>query len=102
MEITQNHIVLKEDEIKKGFLAKGSVGFYEFESRKPSGSLIFQISDNNKKCAKALMSQSPFPTDSNNFVKENSGLIIYQKSSKGTYYFAVEAVEDCPYSVTVS
>lgn len=48
------------------------------------------------------MSRSPFPSFSNNLVKQNSGLIIYERVSKGTYYFGVEATDDCPYSVTVS
>lgn len=29
-------------------------------------------------------------------------MVIYEKSGKQTLYFMVEAVEDCPYSVTVS
>lgn len=48
------------------------------------------------------MSKNPFPTSSNYFIKENDGIIVYEKSQKSTYYFAVEAVEDCPYTVSVS
>lgn len=48
------------------------------------------------------MSKNPFPTGSNYEIKENEGTIIYEKTQKGTVYFAVEAIEDCPYSVSVS
>jgi hypothetical protein len=48
------------------------------------------------------MSNVPFPTPTNYLVKENEGTIVYQKSVSGIFYFAVEAVEDCPYSVSVS
>lgn len=27
---------------------------------------------------------------------------MYKKAGKGTYYFAVEALDDCPYSISVS
>jgi hypothetical protein len=62
LEVTQNHIYLNENEIKKGFLPKGSVEFYEYECRLTNESLIFQISDNNRKCATAILSKNPFPT----------------------------------------
>jgi hypothetical protein len=48
------------------------------------------------------MSKRPFPTGSNYYIKQNEGIIIYEKQGKGTIYFAVEAIEDCPYSVSVS
>lgn len=48
------------------------------------------------------MSKNPFPTGSNYYVKENEGIIVYEKAEKGTFYFAVEAVEDCPYTVSIS
>lgn len=48
------------------------------------------------------MSKNPFPTGSNYYVKENEGMIVYEKTEKGTFYFAVEAAEDCPYTVSIS
>jgi hypothetical protein len=102
LEVTQNHVYLRENEVKKGFLAKGSMEFYEYECRQPNGSLIFKVSDNNRKCARSIMAKTPFPTGSNYLVKENEGTIIHEKTSRGSVYFSVEAVEDCPYWVTVS
>jgi hypothetical protein len=64
--------------------------------------LLFKISDNNRKCARSYLSNHPFPSSSNHIAFESEGSLTYKNANKGRYYFAVEAIDDCPFSIYVS
>jgi hypothetical protein len=33
---------------------------------------------------------------------ENEGSLLYKQAVSNRYYFAIEAMDDCPYSISVS
>lgn len=94
--------MLREGEIRSDYLSKGSINYYEYTTRVTPTDLLFKISDNNRKCAVSYLSNHPFPSPSNYIAYENQGSLTYKNAQKGRYYYAVEALEDCPYSISAN
>lgn len=94
--------MLNEDEIRKDFLALGSVDYYEYQNRFEDKTLVVSLSTNNRHCGKIYLSNKEYPSTSNQLLVENGNELIYEHPKKQRYYIAVEAVEDCPYSISIS
>ena len=102
LEATQREVVLKEDAVRKDFLPKNSVNFYKYKVRKDKTDLMITASDNGRSCEIMYLSKAPYPSASNYFMMETLGLLMNKNTEKGLYYLAVEALEDCEYSLSVS
>ena len=63
---------------------------------------MINISDHNRHCTKIYISDREYPNQFNSLASVTGSKLIFSSPSKSFYYIGVEAVEDCPYSITLS
>lgn len=60
------------------------------------------MSDNNQGCAQFYLSDTMLPSSLNSLERSYHGKIMFKSSANKVYYIGVQAISDCPYSITVT
>ena len=79
IEVTQEMSILVSGEIKHHFLQMGSFAYYEY-SPKIKTDVTYEVSDDNKHCAKFYLSDEHMPGPLNKLKKSENGKIVYPSS----------------------
>ena len=75
------------------------MAYYQYRSVKEEGSIVFELSDENERCASMYVSNKELPSPESN-IANSEGNRLVMEGKKGVYYLGVFAKEDCRYSLT--
>lgn len=69
IEVTQNSMILKDNQNIENHLYEGSIAHYEYEVSKDESNVIVEVSDCNKNCAQIYFSDKEYASSNNYLVK---------------------------------
>lgn len=100
---SQQRRELLEKTVVTGYLTKKSAAFFTFQNSIPNGSLLVEVSNNNRKCLDLYMLKGPGVATSSVNDKEAKGsnTLVLESAEKETYSLTLVANEDCAYSLQI-
>lgn len=80
------------------------MAFYHFTNQVENGTLFINVNNQNKNCLDIYLKAGSVPASNSDFDKsaKAENIIILPNASAGPYSITVEALKNCPYSISYS